>query len=64
MAIQCSKCNLYRPNHEVRNGVCEECYEETESVESSSSEDEWSFAPKESSIPVTSQNEVETVSKT
>ena len=53
MAIQCSKCNLYRSNHEVRNGVCEECYEESVS---SSSEDE--------NYITSSRNEVESVSNT
>jgi hypothetical protein len=42
MAIRCSKCNLYCPNHEVRNGVCEDCYEGSEST---SSEDEYT-SPK------------------
>jgi hypothetical protein len=37
MAIRFSKCNLYRPNHEVRNDVFEDCYEGSET---SSSEDE------------------------
>jgi hypothetical protein len=60
MAIQCSKCNLYRPNHEVRNCVCENCYEDNESTSSEDEETESSSSEDE----VTSQNQVETVSKT
>jgi hypothetical protein len=48
MAIQCTECKLYKPNHEVRNGVCEDCYESSDfsssddedQIENSSSEDE------------------------
>jgi hypothetical protein len=43
MAIQCTECKLYKPNHEVRNGVCEDCYESSDDedqIETSSSEDE------------------------
>ena len=68
MAIKCSKCKLYRPNHEVRNRLCEECYEDSEyssseDSESSSSEDEASSLRSELRSEVTLQKEIKSCTK-